>query len=219
MNVYLLSNQNSLSSLTKFATVCSSINSLIKNIESHEYDWVLMGDFNCDLCNNSSRAEFILESLPAGFRIVPKDSRHAYIRNNGTLYNIDHFVCSATVSSLDAHVDEGECYYDHLPISLSVSIYFSQSWLPITGSKLDKKWCYKNEWTKIDLRLNISTLAALLSNIKISFSLLCNSIYLPNARSLLNTYCLQIVACLKHAEIAAVPRVRVRLKTPQIKRH
>ena len=73
VNVYLPHNLNSLSSLTKFATVCSSISSLIKNIESHGYNWVLMGDFNCDLCNKSSHTELILESLPAGFRIVPKE--------------------------------------------------------------------------------------------------------------------------------------------------
>ena len=96
----------------------------MKNIESHGYDWALMGDFNCDLCNKSSRAEFISESLPASFHIVPKDARHRYILNSETLHNIDHCLCSAIVSSSDVHVDENERDCDHLPISLSISISF-----------------------------------------------------------------------------------------------
>ena len=173
----------------------------------------MMGDFKCDICNNSAHAEIILESLPAGFRIVPKDSRHTYIRISRTLNNIDHFVCYTTVSSSDVNVDEVKRDYDRLAISLSVSIYVSQSRLPVNGSKLDKNWCYKSEWRKIYPPLYMSTLAALLlSTIKNQFNLLCTSISLTNGRSLLSKYYLQILACLKQAEFAT-PRFRVRLTT------
>ena len=115
VNVYLPYNQNLMSSLTILATVCSSISSLTKNIESHGYNWLLMGNFNCDKSNNSNHAGLISESLTAGFCIVPKGSRDTYTHNSETLHNTDHCACSATVTSSDIHVDKDEHDYNHSP--------------------------------------------------------------------------------------------------------
>ena len=81
INVYLPCDQKRLASLTKFYNACSSLNTLLCNIEKHGYRWLMVGDFNCDVHSSSTRANLVLDSLPIGYRIVPKAPNYSYIHN------------------------------------------------------------------------------------------------------------------------------------------
>ena len=210
INVYLPCDQKRLASLTKFSNACSSLKTLLCNIEKHGYRWLLIGDFNCDVHSSSTRANLVLDSLPIGYRIVPKALNYSYIHNSGTVTNIDHCICSADVPCSVVNVDEDERDFDHLPLSLTVTLTADPSNHPCAANK---KWCMKREWSKANWPLYISTLTALLSCVKIPFNLLCTSVFSPQARVQLNVYYLHLVKCMKQAENVAVPLVRVKLKT------
>ena len=54
---------------------------------------VLIGDFNCDLLQNSSvRTETFLSILPTDFTVIPKNKNYTFISFSGCTSNLDHAV-------------------------------------------------------------------------------------------------------------------------------
>ena len=211
INVYLPCDQRSFPSLTKYTKACASLKTLLISVESNGLDWILLGDMNCDINSTSTRTDLFLDSLPNGYRVLDKDASHSYIHNSGSLSDIDHCVVSSGVSISDIHIDQDERDYDHLPLSATVTINTTRAEQNLCTNY--KKWITKRDWNKADWPLYLSTLALLLSTIKVPFNLLCTSVISPQARVQLNIYYSQIVSCLKKAEEVAVPLCRFKLKT------
>ena len=182
----------------------------MNGIESNGLDWLLIGDLNCNINSSSVRTELLLDSLPNSYKILKKDASHSYIHNGGSLSDIDHCIVSSGLICGKVHVDQDERDYDHLPLSLIVT-------LNATAEKNlrpnSRKWISKREWNKADWPLYFSTLVSLLSTIKVPFNLLCTSVGSPQARIQLNIYYSHIVSCLKRSEEVAVPLCRFRAKT------
>ena len=79
VNLYLPTNYRDEASERKFAIACRKVAKLLKKIEKMNRKCILIGDFNCDLLENSSaRAETFLSILPTGYSIVPKDRLFVY---------------------------------------------------------------------------------------------------------------------------------------------
>ena len=211
VNVYLPHNKNNLASFTHFVKACKKLKNLVSGIEKLGYDWLLMGDMNCDMTMSSPRSDSLLECLPLGFRILTKDLPFTYIHASGSRSNLDHCVCSAGVTTSTVHVDEDERDYDHIPISLCVSV---TSKLVINAPQsVEKKWFQRRNWNRCDWPLYVATLASLLSTINVPYNLLCCGVTSPSARLQLNTYYHQIILCLKKTEQVAVPIERIRSNT------
>lgn len=213
INTYLPHDKKTVLSFNKFTKIVSSLKNFLRNIERHSFKWIIVGDLNCNINRESTRSDLVLQSLPDGYQIVAKSADFSYIHNSGCVSDIDHCVCSAGVicSSVEVHDEERD--YDHLPLSFTVSVSHSSGLNQCESSVRGTKWYNKREWNKANWTLYICTLATLLSSVTVPYHLLCTSVLSPNARSQLNSYYSQIVACLKQAEAIAVPVSRIRSKT------
>ena len=150
VNLYLPTNYRDEASERKFAIACRKVAKLLKKIEKMNRKCILIGDFNCDLLENSSaRAETFLSILPTGYSIVPKDRNYSFISTSGNTSNLDHVVFLHPPNpDLIVKVGlEGE-YSDHIPLFLSIPVRDTPS---SEFAKRKSKFLRVKSWDKIDL--------------------------------------------------------------------
>ena len=167
---------------------------------------ILIGDFNCDLLENSSaRAETFLSVLPIGYSIVPKDRNYSFISTSGNASNLDHVVFLHP-HNLDLIVKvslEGEDS-DHIPLFLSFPVRDTPSSEFI---KRKSKYLRIKSWDKIDKGIFQGECDFMLDQIRVPFQWLQRQPGMDKSdiRNELNLNCALITHTLKNAEKFAVP--------------
>jgi exonuclease III len=166
INAYFPYDRKSIQSLNKFAKTCSVLKKVADSASSFGYQFVVAWDFYADLLNSNLRSDLVFQSL-SKFKLLDKNRSFSYFHHSGSHTNIDLVLCSPNLSVSIVSVYETESDTDHLPISFSFDISLS-----LDISRVNRRWFTRRNWNKANWALYISTLAALLSTIKVPFQLL-----------------------------------------------
>ena len=209
INVYLPCNKKTISALNAYMKASANLKAILASVVSTGYDFIVVGDFNTDITSQSVRSDIVLDAFSA-YKIVEKSVDYSYIHQSGSLSNIDHVVSSPNINVSTVLVHEDYRDIDHLPISFSASVVASRSTRPFTQSS---KWFYRNNWSRANFALYITTLSALLGSIKVPYHLLQVTDRFSNDKQSLNEYYDKIIWCLKQAEATAVPLEKIKVKT------
>ena len=83
---------------------------------------VIIGDYNCDIADDSSpRSQLILSTLENRYRVLPKDIDFTFVHTSGSVSNIDHVGCTLNVSGT-VRVLMVSHSTDHIPIESCVNV-------------------------------------------------------------------------------------------------
>lgn len=211
--VYLPTNYKNDRSERKFNLSCEKLAKCVLRIKQSGHEYLIIGDFNCDLTDTDSpRTQIALGVLPDGFKVVDKDKNFSYCHNSGSVSNLDHVVTSFNVQNESVSVLMGGTLSDHLPISLSFACPFSE-----VKKSAAPKLKVVQDWKLDDAAIQQyqQVCNSILEKIQVPFPLLMSNSDIPveEQKLLLNIYSASICHALRCAESAAVPSRKVRVNT------
>ena len=102
--VYLPYKNNTVESINRFAVTCKSLKSVMNRVKENKLDFIVLGDFNTDLDEQSYRSREMLECMPS-YLILKKYLSYSYIHQSGSVSNIDHIISSSQLECSIIHVD------------------------------------------------------------------------------------------------------------------
>ena len=97
INTYLPHNARGIDSMTRIAKTCFPLCSAVKQFADSEFTYLIVGDLNCNILDNSARTDCLLDLVP-DYKIVPKDQSFTYIHHSGSVSKIDQVICSPSLS-------------------------------------------------------------------------------------------------------------------------
>ena len=206
-NVYLPYKNNTVESINRFAITCKSLKSVMNRVKENKLDFIVLGDFNTDLDEQSYRSREILECMPP-YVILKKDLSYSYIHQSGSVSNIDHIISSSQLECSIIHVDIETDDIDHLSLSFTTKLKRNLCNVAPIGNS---KWFKCSNWKRADIALYILSLSTLLNCIRVPYHLL--QLQVKGSKRDLDRYYDDIIRCMKEAEKIAVPQERIRIKT------
>ena len=120
-NSYLPYDDHSSRSMDRYAKACNTLKVLVEKILSISLDYMIIDDFNTDINNPSVRSDSLLDCLPS-YNIIPKTHPYSYIHHSGSKSNIDHIICSPSITTSIEFIHAEEHDLDHLPMSLTLTL-------------------------------------------------------------------------------------------------
>jgi len=92
-----------LESINRFAITCKPLKSVMNHVKENKLDFIVLGDFNTDLDEQSYPSQDILECMPP-YVILKKDLSYSCIHQSGSVSNIDHIISSSQLECSIIHV-------------------------------------------------------------------------------------------------------------------
>ncbi|XP_065584325.1 uncharacterized protein LOC136043326, partial [Artemia franciscana] len=179
----------------------------MNRVKENKLDFVVLGDFNTDLDEQSYRSREILECMPP-YVILKKDLSYSYIHQSGSVPNIDPIISSSQLKCSIIHVDIESDDIDHLSLSFTTELKRNLCNVAPIGNS---KWFKCSNWKRADIALYILSLSTLLNCIRVPYHLL--QLQVKGSKRDLDRYYDDIIRCMKEAEKIAVPQERIRIKT------
>ena len=93
----------------------------MNRVKENKLDFIVLGDFNTDLDEQSYRSREILEYMPP-YVILKKDLSYSYIQQSGSVSNIDHIISSSQLKCSIIHVDIESDDIDHLSLIFTTKL-------------------------------------------------------------------------------------------------
>jgi len=190
-NVYLPYKNNTVESINKFAITCKSLKSVMNRVKENKLDFVVLGDFNTDLDEQSYRSREILECMPP-YVILKKDLSYSYIHQSGSVSNIDHIISSSQLKCSIIHVDIESDDIDHLSLSFTTELKRNLCNVAPIGNS---KWFKCSNWKRADIALYILSLSTLLNCIRVPYHLL--QLQVKGSKRDLDRYYDDIIRCMR----------------------
>jgi len=88
----------------------------VKQFADSELTYLIVGDLNCNILDNSGRTDCLLDLVP-DYKIMSKDQSYTYIHHSGNVSNIGHVICLPSLSISEVHVLKDEQDIDHMVMS------------------------------------------------------------------------------------------------------
>ena len=165
VNVYLPTNYSNDESDNRFSKAVRALAECLNTIMLSKLECVIIGDYNCDLADDSSPwSQLILSILENRYCVLPKDNDFTFIHTSGSVSNIDHVACTLNVSGT-VSVLIGSHSTDHIPIEASVNVC-------IPKEKSSSQWYEIKDWLKADFPLYQTVLDKTLQKINVPYNLL-----------------------------------------------
>ena len=135
VNVYLPTNYSDEESDNRFSKAVRALAKCLKTIMLSKLECVIIGDYNCDLADDSSpRSQLILSTLENRYRVLPKDNDFTFVHTSGSVSNIDHVACTLNVSGT-VSVLMGSHSTDHIPLKHVLMCVFLRKKVLHSGTK------------------------------------------------------------------------------------
>ena len=184
----------------------------LKTIMLSKLECVIIGDYYCDLANDSSpRFKLILSTLENRYRMLPKDNDFTLTltHTSNSVSNIDHVTCTLNLSGT-VSVLMGIHSTSHIPIEACANVC-------IPKEKRTSQWYEKKDWLKADFPLYQTMPYKTVKKINVPYNLLQANLQWNIQETKIQVYgfCAEITHALLTAEKADIPVRKIR-KHPEI---